>query len=170
VVEQKAGPYTLSVWTHPDVGIGTFWVMFEQEAAEGVTEDVSVQVCVQPTSGRLEEACHPTTRQAMRNRVQYIAEVPFDAQEMWRVRVVVRSPDGGGEVSAEVEVTPPGYGIWDLAIYLFPFVLLAALWGYGMLRYRRRKRRVANHPAGQHAMTEPISMKAEPRSDYHGGR
>jgi hypothetical protein len=139
LMDEKAGPFTVSVWTDPDVGIGTFFVIFESGSATAVGDDVSVQVCVRPTSGRLEEACHQATRQTMRNRVQYIAEVPFDAQEMWQVRVVVRGPQGSGEVLAEVEATPPGYGAWDLAIYLFPFVLLAGFWGFGILRYRRRR-------------------------------
>jgi hypothetical protein len=40
------------------------------------------------------------------------------------------------ELTAQVESTPPGYGLWDLAIYLFPFVLLGAMWAIAMARRR----------------------------------
>jgi hypothetical protein len=64
--------------------------------------------------------------------------VSFDAQEFWRVRVEIDGPAGKAEASAEVEATPPGLGRWDFALYLFPFVLLAGLWTYGVTRARRR--------------------------------
>jgi hypothetical protein len=94
VMDEKAGPYKVSVWTDPDVGTGTFFVIVEPDE-EVVPDDLDVQVCVRPQTGRLEEACHRAQRQRMRNRVQYWAEVPLDQQEMWDVRVTVR--DGAGQ-------------------------------------------------------------------------
>jgi hypothetical protein len=64
--------------------------------------------------------------------------VEFDQQEMWKVRVHVSGAGGSGEVIAEVEATPPGFGAWDLLWYGFPFLLIGALWLYGALRRRRR--------------------------------
>jgi hypothetical protein len=136
VVDQPAGPFVVSVWADPDVGTGTFFVMIDPPPGGAVPEDTSVEVAVQPTSGRLAEASHSASRQPIRDRAQYMAEVPFDAQEMWRVRVVLKSAAGGGEVATEVEVTPPGLGRFDLVLYLFPFVAIGALWIRAVFRKR----------------------------------
>jgi hypothetical protein len=139
LLDEKAGPYKISVWADPDVGTGTFWV-FVEAAGGGNTEDVTVTVNVKPKSGRLPESSYPAERQEVGGRVQYYAEVEFDAQEYWQVRFQVAGPAGKGEVTAEVEATPPGLGRWDFAVYLLPFVLLAWLWTYGVLRSRHRRR------------------------------
>lgn len=144
VMDQRAGPYVVAVWTDPDVGVGKFFVILEGISGAPLPEENTVEVCVQPLSGRLPETCYPATRQNLRNRVQYYAEVDFDQQEMWRVRVRVHGPQGGGEVLAEVEATPPGFGPWDLLIYGFPFLLFGMLWLYAALR---RSRPRASPPA-----------------------
>src|SRR5262245_44703310 len=132
LVDQKAGPYNVSVWTDPDVGTGTFFVYVEPPSGASA-DGVNVSVSVEPTSGRLPEATYAAARKGGSRRVEFDAEVAFDAQEYWKVRVEVNGPEGGGELSAEVEATPPGWGRWDLIIYLFPFALVAGLWAYGML-------------------------------------
>lgn len=141
LVDEVKGPYKVSVWTHPDVGTGTFWVFVEM-ADGGKVEDVDVTVSVTPRSGRLSEVSYQATRQESGKRVDYQAEVEFDEQEYWRVRFQVSGPAGKGELTSEVEATPPGLGQWDFAMYLFPFVLLAGLWIFGVIRYRRRQRMV----------------------------
>lgn len=136
IVDQPAGPFVVSVWADPDVGTGTFFIILDSPPDAPAPEAREVRVCVQPVIERLPEACHAATRQAMRNRVQYLAEVPFDRQERWHVRVVLDGPSGEVEVATEVEVTPPGLGRWDLIFYLSPFVLIGILWLYGALRHR----------------------------------
>src|SRR3954454_24005818 len=138
LMDEKAGPYKVSVWTDPDVGTGTFFVYVESPSG-AATEDVMVSVSVAPTSGRLPEATYPAERQVVGRQVRFYAEVEFDAQEYWKVRIDVSGPEGGGEVSAEVEATPPGPGRWDILLYLFPFALIAGLWVFGVLRHRRRR-------------------------------
>jgi hypothetical protein len=140
LMDEMAGPYKVSVWADPDVGTGTFFVYLEPSPDGPPTEGVTVKVAVAPTSGRLPEATYPAERRASGRRVELVAEVQFDAQEYWKVRVVVAGPAGGGELTTEVEATPPGPGRWDLLIYLFPFALVAGLWAYGVLRHRRRRR------------------------------
>jgi hypothetical protein len=39
-----------------------------------------------------------------------------------------------------VEATPPGYGRWDLLLYLFPFLGVGFLWLKAFLRGRRRNK------------------------------
>jgi hypothetical protein len=74
-----------------------------------------------------------------RGQVQYNAQADFDRQELWRVRLVLQSSQGGGEETTQVEVTPPGFGRWDLLLYLLPFLLVAFLWFRGITRAKRRR-------------------------------
>jgi hypothetical protein len=74
-----------------------------------------------------------------RGQVQFNAQAEFDRQELWRVRLVIQSSQGAGEETTQVEVTPPGFGRWDLLLYLLPFLILAFLWVLGISRMKRRK-------------------------------
>jgi hypothetical protein len=136
IVDQRVGPCIVSVWTDPDVGDSTFFVIVNAPPGAAIPADLKVQLGVQPTSGRLAEVVTETQREDQRDQVQYKAVVFLDAQEMWRVRVVLKSAHGGGEASATVEATPPGYGRWDLLIYLLPFVAIAVLWLRAVIRRR----------------------------------
>lgn len=137
IVDKSVGPCIVSVWTDPDVGESTFFVIINPQPGGTIPADLKVQLGVQPTSGRLAEALYPAQREDLRNQVQYKALVFLDAQEMWRVRVVLASAQGSGEASATVEATPPGYGRWDLLIYLLPFVAVALLWLRAVARRRQ---------------------------------
>jgi hypothetical protein len=138
LLDEKAGPYKVSVWADPDVGTGTFFVYVEAPGGSS-PDEVTVTVSVRPKSGRLPETSYTAERRKESRRIQHYVEVAFDAQEYWDVRFDVKGPAGQGELSAEVEATPPGLGSWDFALYLFPFVLMAALWAYGVIRYRNRR-------------------------------
>jgi hypothetical protein len=72
-------------------------------------------------------------------QAQFNAVADFDRQELWRARLVIQSSQGGGEATATVEVTPPGFGRWDLLLYLLPFLMVAFLWFLGISRMKRRK-------------------------------
>lgn len=124
VVDQDAGPYRLSVWADPDVGTGTFFITFDPPARRSAS-DPRVSVEVWPMSRRL--APRRSEAQAQPDDA-YRAEVRFDREEMWRVRVAVTGSRGAGERVFDVAATPPGYGRWDLLIYLTPFLLLGGLW------------------------------------------
>jgi hypothetical protein len=141
VVDQKTDRYVVSVWTDPDVGTALFFVILN---APEPPADLRVQIGVQPVSGRLAEAFYPMERENVQGRVQYRALVNFDAQELWRVRVRLESAQGNGEIVATVEATPPGYGRWDLLVYLLPFLAIGVLWAIAMLR-RIKSRTGARH-------------------------
>jgi len=136
ILDKSVGPCIVSVWTDPDVGESTFFVIINPQPSGTVPADLKVELGVQPTSGRLAEVVYPAQREDLRDQVQYKALVFLDAQEMWRVRVGLASAQGSGEASATVEATPPGYGRWDLLIYLLPFVAVALLWLRAVLRRR----------------------------------
>ncbi len=136
IVDKSVGACVVSVWTDPDVGESTFFVVINPQPGGTIPTDLRVELGVQPTSGRLAEVLYPAQRADLRLQVQYKAMVFLDAQELWRVRVVLASAQGSGEASATVEATPPGYGRWDLLIYLLPFIAVAVLWLRAVLRRR----------------------------------
>ena len=86
-VDQKVDRYLVSVWTDPDVGTGVFFVIVSGQDSAEVPADLRVQIGVQPVSGRLTETFYAAQRENLQNQIQYKAEVQFDAEELWRVRV-----------------------------------------------------------------------------------
>ena len=139
MVDRKIGPCSVSVWSNPDVGTGSFFVMLDAPPGGKIPGDVKVEVAVQPVSGRLPEARYTAKRADMRGQVEYDASVPFDKQELWRVRTILTSSQGSGEGAVTVEVTPPGYGRWDLLLYLLPFLGAGFLWARAIFRKRRSR-------------------------------
>jgi hypothetical protein len=138
IENQRIGPCVVALWTHPDVGTGTFWVMIDPPSGGKIPKDLKVQLGVQPVSGRLPEKQYPATLDSMRAQVQYYAEIPFDAQEVWRIHLMLESSGGNGEASATVMVTPPGFGRWDLLWFVSPFCAVAFLWIRAIRRRRAR--------------------------------
>lgn len=137
IVDEPAGPYLVSVWTDPDIGTGTFFVVLEPPEGGRLPEGSEVRIGVQPISGRLDEVVYEAAPQPVRYGQRHYAEVAFDRGEMWRVRVVVSSPQGGGELHAEVEATPDGtIGPIGLLLYSLPFVAIGFLWLKAVLRRR----------------------------------
>ena len=132
-VDQRVERYVVSVWTDPDVGTALFFVIVNGQGE--IPADLRVRIGVQPVSGRLAEVFYPAERENVQGRVQYKSQVQFDAQEFWRVRVQLQSAQSGNaETVATVEATPPGYGRWDLLIYLVPFLAVGLLWAVAMIR------------------------------------
>lgn len=140
IVDKTVGPCVLSVWSDPDVGTGTFFFIPEPTPGGTLPDDIRIEIGVRPASGRLPEAVYAAGREDVGGRVQFKALVPFDAEELWRVRIRLQSAQGGGEATTDVEVTPPGYGRWDLLIYLLPFAAVGFLWLRAIMKGRGRKR------------------------------
>jgi hypothetical protein len=125
------------------VGEALFFVILNAPAQ--LPADLRVQVGVQPANGRLSETFYQAERENLQGQVQYRATVHFDAEELWNVRVQLQSAQGNAETVATVEATPPGYGRWDLLIYLMPFLAIGVLWAIAMVR--RLKRRTGDRHA-----------------------
>ncbi len=124
LVDGQAGPYTLSVWADPDLGTGTFFVLFDPPLTRSAP-DPQVHIEVWPSTSRLPPVRGDAHRQP---DDAFMAQVPFDREEPWKVKLHVQGPLGEGETILEVQVTAPGYGRWDLVIYFTPFLLLGGLW------------------------------------------
>jgi hypothetical protein len=139
IENKKVGPCIVALWTHPDVGTGAFYVFVEPVPGGSILDDLKVKIGVQPVTGRLPETFYEAARVKSHGQVQFNAQADFDRQELWRVRLVLQSSQGSGEATTQVEVTPPGFGRWDLLLYLLPFLLVAFLWFRGVSRARRRR-------------------------------
>jgi hypothetical protein len=136
---KRVGPCIAALWTHPDVGTGTFFVILDPSPGGRIPDDVKVQIGVRPVTGRLPEKLYTATRENLRGQVQFGTAVDFDADEMWKVRLIVSSKTmGSGESMAEVEATPTGLGRWDLLWYVSPFLGAGFLWIRALGRKRKR--------------------------------
>jgi hypothetical protein len=141
IVDKPLGPCIASVWGDPDVGVGTFFIILEPgQKGNPLPEEIRVEIAVQPVTGRLDEVRYNAVRDPIRGVVQYKVESNFDSEELWRVRVLLYTSQGNGEIATEVEVTPPGYGKWDLLLYAFPFIVIGVLWLRAVLRGRSRRK------------------------------
>ena len=138
-VDQKVDRYLVSVWADPDVGTAQFFVIISAQDSGDVPADLRVQIGVRPVSGRLTEMFYAAERENLQQQIQYKAEVHLDAEELWQVRVRLESAQGNAETIATVEATPPGYGRWDLLLYLFPFLAIGILWSIALIRKIRRR-------------------------------
>jgi hypothetical protein len=139
--DRRSGPYLVSVWSDPDIGTGTFFVLLAAPEGGRPAPPRAVRIAVQPVSGRLSEAVHEAVaeevREGARFYARFYAEVPFDRGGTWRVRVVVASAEGSGELTTEVEPTPDGtIGPISLALYAIPFLAVGFLWLKAALRGR----------------------------------
>ena len=138
IVDKRIGPCVVSLWTHPDVGTGTFWVIVDPPPGSAVPKDLKVEVGVQPINARIAEVRYAARRDESSSQLQYKVEAQFDRQEFIHARVILKSAAGSGEATATVEVTPVGFGRWDLLLYLLPFLGAGFLWFRAMARRRRR--------------------------------
>lgn len=136
LMDQKKDPYVFSVWADPDVGTGTFFVIVTSTTDQAIPNDLQLQVGVQPVSGRLGETFYSGERENVSGQLQYKALVQFDAQEAWHVRIRWQSTQGSGEFATSVEATPPGYGRWEMVLYLLPFLAVGILWLLAVVKRR----------------------------------
>lgn len=139
ISDRQMGPCLVSLWTHPDVGTGTFFVVVNPAPGAKVPKDIQFEIGVLPVSGRLPEKRYRTTPQEEAGQIHYYASIPFDRQEMWRVHLYLHSAEWSGETTGDVEVTPTGFGSWDLLFYALPFLGVGFLWVSAMRRRKQRR-------------------------------
>lgn len=150
--DRKVGPFTVAVWSNPDVGTGSFFVIIDPPPGDSVPSDMKVKVAVQPASKRLPEKAYDAWREKLRNRVEFKAIVPFDKEETWHVRVMLASSAGKGEISTDVSVTPTLLGRWDLLLFALPFLGVGLLWFKAITTKRENRRRAQRRKAQKSAV------------------
>ena len=146
---RKVGPFSVDVWSNPDVGIGSFFVIINPPPGGSVPADMKVRVAVRPVSGRLPEATYKAWREPLHDRVEFKATVPFDKEEMWHVRVLLSSAEASGETDTDVPVTPTLLGRWDLLLFALPFAGVGLLWFKAVKTRRENRRRAQQRKAAK---------------------
>jgi len=139
-----AGPYTVAIWADPDVGAGTIYVMVEPAgAATGGASEVSV--AVRPADEHIAEAVYPARLDPVAGSAdRFVANVPFDAEGEWALRVMLHGAAGDGELATALQATPAeGPQAWETWLYIFPFALLGGALAWGLWRSRRERVDVA---------------------------
>ncbi len=150
---RKIGPYSVDVWSNPDVGVGSFFVIINPPPGGSVPADMKVRVSVRPVSGRLPEATYDAWREKLRDRVEFKTIVPFDKEEMWHVRILLSSSQVNGETDVDVPVTPTLLGRWNLLLFALPFVGVGWLWFKAVKTKRENKRRAQQRKARKEQKT-----------------
>jgi hypothetical protein len=140
ITDQRVGPCIVSLWAHPDIGTGAFYIVVDPVPGGSIPKDLKIQLGVRPVSERLPEVVYSAWLEDLRGQVEYKTEAQFDRQDYFNVRLILASSAGGGEAFSRVEATPPGFGRWDLLLYLLPFLGAGFLWFTAITkRYRLRK-------------------------------
>ena len=70
IENQKVGPCIISLWTHPDVGTGTFFVLVDPLPGSRMPDDLKIEIGIQPESGRLPEVVYTATREDSRGQTR----------------------------------------------------------------------------------------------------
>ncbi|MGB6826820.1 MAG: hypothetical protein WBE41_02170 [Terracidiphilus sp.] len=156
---RKVGPFNVEVWSNPDVGTGSFYVIIDPPKGSGlsVPADMKVQVAVQPLSKRLPVAVYSTWRDKLLDHVEFKTLVPFDKQEMWHVHITFASSTANGAADTDIPVTPTLLGRWNLLLFLLPFLGIGVLWFKAAFvkRTRRRRRRTSRAGVAQSVQVSP---------------
>lgn len=140
LMDKPVANHLVSVWADPDIGEARFFIIVESALGGPPTEVPNVTMWFESVSGRTERVDCQTKQQTLRNQLQFTANPYFDQRDMWNVGFRLTSAEGDSEeVTTQIESTPPGFGLWDLAIYLFPFFLFGGMWVLAMARRRRMR-------------------------------
>lgn len=142
IENRKMGSCLVSLWTHPDIGTGTFFVFVDPAPGGRIPGDLKFNIAIQPESKRLPEVVYAMNREDGHGQVQYKASVDFDRDDFFRVRLVMLGSPENAEALSRVEATPVGFGRWDLLFFLLPFLAVAFLWLRGITRRRNHMKRL----------------------------
>ena len=138
IIENKnIGPCLISLWTHPDIGVGTFFVFVEPAPGKSIPADLKFSLGIQPESKRLPEVIYVMNREDDHGQVQYKASVDFDRDDFFRVRLVWQDSQREQKHFLASKQRLVGFGRWDLLLYLLPF-LAAGFRGFGGSRVDER--------------------------------
>lgn len=146
VSDRITGAYRISIWTDPDTTddgkpAGQFWVTLDPASGTGsVPDNTRATVTIWPLDREGPTRTGRTDPVAGSSARQFVA-VLMDHEGPFGVRVTVDGPLGRAEIDSHVDATydlRPAPAM--LAVYLFPFVAIGALWVKVLLRRRRPSR------------------------------
>ncbi|MGC4080683.1 MAG: hypothetical protein QM736_00820 [Vicinamibacterales bacterium] len=143
VSNQIVGAYSISIWTDPDTTddgqpAGQFWVVVDPaDDARPIPGETRASIAIRPLDrpGATQSARTEPVNGAVGRQ---FAVLLMDHEGPYDVRVTVEGPLGLAEVASHVDATydlRPARGL--IVLYLFPFVVIGALWAKVLLRRRR---------------------------------
>ena len=142
-VDEVVAAYTVSIWADPDVGEGTFYYYVEGPPS---ARDVRIEAVSEPRDGSAAQVHGISERAPAGAPYQQLGTLPFEHRGSWRTRFLIRDEGVAGpvlgELSLDLDVTPPGLGFTELVWYAVPFLAAAALWLRIFLAQRRHEREV----------------------------
>ena len=126
ITDEQVGPWTLSVWIQQHMDTGTFFVRVHSAPGTTVPDDLKVEIGVQPTGRNSPVTFYPASSESPDG--QYTAELPFDTEQSWQVKVRLQSSRGVNEITTYIGPSAPGSGQWQLLLYSLPFLSVGGLW------------------------------------------
>lgn len=140
-----SGPYSISIWSDPDTtddgkAAGRFWIVLEAaDKKTPIPDGTQASVVIRPLDreGRVREGRASAVDGSVAR--QFVALV-MDHEGPFGVHLTIEGPLGRGIAEARVDATydlRPAPAL--LALYLFPFVAVGALWMKALLRRRHRR-------------------------------
>lgn len=134
-VDEPAGPWSLSIWTDPDVGTGTFYYYLDgPPGAPAVVVEASARG---PEPGIAPVSAASVPAEAG-EPFQQVGELPFERRGTWPTTFRVIDAEGRVLTTLEhdLDVTPPGLGPVDLLLYILPFAVIGLFWARALLAQR----------------------------------
>lgn len=147
VSDRVEGSYRISIWTDPDTtddgtAAGQFWVTLDPAGgSSSIPGATRATVSIGPLDRQGETRTGQTAPVEGSPGRQFVALV-MDHEGPFAVHVIVEGPLGRAEVDSQVDATydlRPAPAM--LAVYLFPFVAIGALWVKVLLRRRQLRQR-----------------------------
>jgi hypothetical protein len=133
ITDEQVGPWTISVWAQQHMDTGRFFVkvrptsgIMAATTVPTVPDDLKVEIGVQPANQNSPEIFYPATCESLDE--QYMAEVPFDTEKSWQVRIRLQSSRGVNETTTYINASTPVSGQWQLLLYSLPFLSVGGLW------------------------------------------
>ena len=126
ITDEQVGPWTISVWMQQHMDTGRFFVKVRSSSGTTVPDDLKVEIGVQPAGQNSPETFYPASSESADG--QYRAELPFDTEQSWQVRVRLQGPRGVNEITTYIGPSAPGSGQWHLLLYSVPFLSVGGLW------------------------------------------
>ena len=137
------GAYDISIWTDPDstddkTPAGKFWIVIDPSTRGGsIPAATRATVTIKPLD-RPGEALSGETQPVEGSASRQFVALLMDHEGPFAVQVNVDGPLGRADVDTKVDAT---YDLRPapimLAVYLFPFLALGALWVKVLMRRRR---------------------------------
>lgn len=128
VVDRPAAGYLASIWADPVVGTSTVYAVLRSADGSAFRAPTRVRIGIAPVAGDEPEVVLPTHDEPAHAGRTYMANMTLSRPERWKIRVLIDAADAVGDVSAQVEATPPlGHGLPGLLLASVPFFVVGGL-------------------------------------------